>query len=309
MQNRLNDADVTESRMTRLLARLFNSLSFRGFLKWIPDTPFLKIMFRLKVGYPLNLDNPKTFNEKIQWLKLHDRNPLYTQLVDKYEVRQYVKEKIGEEFLIPLLGVWDNFDDIDFAALPNQFVLKCTHDSGGLVICKDKSKLDINAARKKINNCMKRNYYWALREWPYKNVKPRIVAEKYMEDEPGKGLKDYKFFCFDGIVKAMFVATDREAHQTKFDFFDENFNHLPIKQHYPNNTEARLVKPAGFEQMKLLASKLTDGFPQCRADFYDINGKVYFGELTFSHFSGLEPMEPKEWDNKFGEMIRLKNEV
>lgn len=291
--------------MIKYIARLVNSLSFRGYLKWLPDEIFLKIMFRLKIGFWPNLKNPKTFNEKIQWLKLHDRNPLYTRLVDKYEVRQYVKDVIGEEFLIPLLGVWNNFDDIDFDALPDQFVLKCTHDSGGLVICKDKSKLDISVAKKKINACMKRNYYWVLREWPYKNVKPRIIAEKYMEDEPGKGLKDYKFFCFDGIVKGLFVATDREAHQTKFDFFDENFNHLPIKQHYPNNTEASLVKPAGFDQMKMLAAKLTAGFPQCRADFYDINGKVYFGELTFSHFSGLEPLEPKEWDDKFGEMIEM----
>lgn len=295
--------------MIKLIARLMNSLSFRGYLKWLPDAILLRILFRLRVGYRLSLKNPKTFNEKIQWLKLFDRNPLYTQLVDKYEVRQFVKEKIGEEYLIPLLGVWDNFDDIDFDALPNQFVLKCTHDSGGLVICKDKSKLDITKAKKKINSCLKRNYYWVLREWPYKNVKPRIIAEKYMEDEPGKGLKDYKFFCFDGIVKAMFVATDREVHQTKFDFFDADFNHLPFKQHYPNNVKIDLVKPMSFEQMKKLASVLTAGFPHCRADFYDVGGKVYFGELTFSHFSGLEPMEPMEWDEKFGEMIHLRSEA
>lgn len=291
--------------MIEYIARLINSLSFRGYLKWLPDELFLKIIFRLKMGYRLDLNNPKTFNEKIQWLKLNDRNPLYTSLVDKYEVRQYVKDTIGEEYLIPLLGVWDNFEDIDFEKLPNQFVLKCTHDSGGLVICKDKSKLNIVAAKKKIMACMKRNYYWALREWPYKNVKPRIIAEQYMEDEPGKGLKDYKFFCFNGIVKAMFVATDREVHQTKFDFFDADFNHLPFKQHYPNNFDRTLIKPASFEQMKKLASELTAGFPHCRADFYDVNGKVYFGELTFSHFSGLEPMEPMEWDCKFGEMIDL----
>lgn len=291
--------------MIKYIARLINSLSFRGYLKWLPDELFLKIIFRLKMGYRLDLNNPKTFNEKIQWLKLYDRNPLYTSLVDKYEVRQFVKEKIGEEYLIPLLGVWDNFDDIDFEALPNQFVLKCTHDSGGLVICKDKSKLNIPAAKKKINACMKRNYYWVLREWPYKNVKPRIIAEQYMEDEPGKGLKDYKFFCFDGIVKAMFVATDREVHQTKFDFFDADFNHLPFKQHYPNNVKINLVKPAGFEQMKKLASVLTAGFPHCRADFYDINGEVYFGELTFSHFSGLESFEPPEWDLKLGKMLKV----
>lgn len=285
--------------------KIFSILRRRGFLRWMPDSLYLKLCFKEKIGRWPDLKNPRTFNEKIQWLKLHDRNPLYTQLVDKYEVRKYIAETIGEKYLIPLLGVWDSFDEIDFDKLPNQFVLKCTHDSGGLVICKDKSKLDIEAAKKKINQCLQRNYYYTWREWPYKNVKPRIIAEEYMEDEPGKGLKDYKFFCFNGAVKALFVATDREIHQTKFDFFDPEFNHLPMKQHYPNNEEREIKRPAGFEEMKLLASKLTSKFPHCRADFYDMGGKVYFGELTFSHFSGFEPMEPMEWDDKFGHWLTL----
>lgn len=304
MQNRLNDADVTESRMTRLLARLFNSLSFRGFLKWIPDTPFLKIMFRLKVGYSLNLDNPKTFNEKIQWLKLHDRNPLYTQLVDKYEVRQYVKEKIGEEFLIPLLGVWDNFDDIDFAALPNQFVLKCTHDSGGLVICKDKSKLDINAARKKINNCMKRNYYWALREWPYKNVKPRIVAEKYMEESLNGELCDYKVFCFDGKPKYIQVDFNRFVEH-KRNLYTIDWEYIDMTLQFPTDKSKIFPKPTNLNEMLHFAEVLSKEISHVRCDFYSVAGKTFFGEMTFFHGGGFEKFTPELWDEKFGEMIDL----
>ncbi|OWV21556.1 glycosyl transferase [Fibrobacter sp. UWB2] len=285
----------------------FKILLYKYLLQWIPDSLWIRIQFRRKVGRWPNLKNPKTFNEKLQWLKLHDRNPLYTKLVDKYEVKSIVAKQIGEEYIIPTLGVWDKFDDIDFGKLPNQFVLKCTHDSGGLIVVKDKSTLDIAAARKKINACLKMNYYWTLREWPYKNVKPRIIAEKYMEDESGYELKDYKIFCFNGEPKALFIATDRGIHETKFDFFDVDLNHLPMKQHYPNNPDIKIPDPAGIKKMFELAHVLTKDFKHCRADFYDINGKIYFGELTFSHFSGMQPMEPAEWDERFGSWLDLKN--
>ena len=252
----------------------------------------------------LNLKTPQTFNEKIQWLKLYDRNPEYTKMVDKYEVRKYIAETIGEEYLIPLLGVWDKFDDIDFAKLPEQFVLKCTHDSGGLVVCKDKSQFDINEARKKINKCLKRNYFWQSREWPYKNVKPRIIAEQYMVDESGTELKDYKLFCFDGQPKALFIATDRQIDDTKFDFYDMEFNHLPFTNGHPNAIKD-IKRPQGLDDMAELARKLSSGMRQVRIDFYDINGKVYFGEITFSHWSGMVPFEPEEWDYKWGKMIKL----
>lgn len=284
---------------------MLKNLLYKYFFRIIPDDIWLKIQYRRHIGKRLNLKNPVTFNEKIQWLKLHDRNPLYTKLVDKYEVRQYVADIIGEEYLIPLLGVWENFDDIDFDKLPKQFVLKCTHDSGGLVVCKNKADLNISAVKKKMNSCLKFNYYWALREWPYKNVKPRIIAEKYMEDESGYELKDYKIFCFDGIPKALFIATDRGIHETKFDFFDAELNHLPMKQHYPNNPNIKIPDPDGVKKMFELAHVLTKDFKHCRADFYDINGRIYFGELTFSHFSGMQPMEPPEWDEKFGNWIDI----
>lgn len=284
---------------------MLKTFLYKYFFRLIPDTVWLKIQYRRHIGKTLNLKNPTTYNEKLQWLKLHDRNPLYTKLVDKYDVRQYVAEKIGAEYLIPLLGVWDKFEDIDFDKLPDQFVLKCTHDSGGLIVCKNKADLNISEAKKKINNCLKFNYYWALREWPYKNVKPRIIAEKYMEDESGYELKDYKIFCFDGNPKALFIATDRGIHETKFDFFDTELKHLPMKQHYPNNPNVKIPDPDGVKKMFELAKVLTKEFKHCRADFYDINGRVYFGELTFSHFSGMAPIEPFEWDEKFGSWLKI----
>ena len=271
-----------------------------------PDRAFLKALFWLRMGYKLDLDNPKTFNEKLQWLKLHNRKPEYTQMVDKAEAKEYVAKIIGKEYIIPTLGVWDRVDDIDFDKLPNQFVLKCTHDSGGLVICTDKSKLDIKAAKKTLRRGLKRNFYAMNREWPYKNVTPRIIGEEYMVDESGYELKDYKWFCFDGEPKALFIATDRgvKGVETKFDFFDENFNHLPFTNGHPN-ANREISKPKSFELMKQFASQLSKGQPHLRVDFYDINGKLYFGELTFYHWSGTTPFDPMEWDYTFGSWINL----
>ena len=272
----------------------------------LPDELYLKLIYRIRMGKKLNLKAPKTFNEKLQWLKLHDRNPLYTTLVDKYEVKSYIAERIGEEYVIPTLGVWDKFDDIDFNKLPDQFVLKCTHDSGGLIICKDKKRLDIEKAKAKIMRCLDTNYYWHGREWPYKFVKPRILAEQYMEDLGTHELRDYKFFAFDGTVRALFVASERQDKQveTKFDFFDADFNHLDITNGHPNS-EFTIEKPSSFDKMKELASTLSKGFPQLRVDFYDVNGHIYFGELTFSHWSGLTPFSPDKWDEIFGSWIDL----
>jgi hypothetical protein len=258
------------------------------------------------MGKKLNLDNPQTYNEKLQWLKLNYRKPIMTTMVDKYEVKKYIADLIGEEYIIPTLGVWDRVEDIDWDSLPNQFVLKCTHDSGGLVVCKDKSKLDKNKAQMRLATSLKRNYYYQNREWPYKDVKPRIIAEQYMEDESGYELKDFKWFCFDGEVKALFIATDRgvEGEETKFDFFDSEFNHLPFTNGHPN-ADREIKKPLSFYEMKVLASKLSKGFPHLRVDFYDINGKIYFGELTFYHWSGLTPFDPEDWDYTFGRWIKL----
>ena len=269
------------------------------------DKFYLKHRFRVELGKKLDLNNPKTYNEKLQWLKLYDRRPEYCKMVDKYEAKQYVAEKIGAEYVVPNFGVWERFEDIDFDALPKQFVLKCTHDCGGLVICKDKAKLDIDAAKEKITRCLKRNYYWSSREWPYKAVKPRIIAEAYIEDEKTGDLPDYKFFAFDGEVKMMFIATERlSKEETKFDFFDADFQHLPFLNGHPN-AKIPPEKPQNFEKMKELAGKLSEGIPQVRVDFYEVNGNIYFGEITFFHWSGLVKFEPEEWDEKIGEWITL----
>ena len=292
--------------MNAFLKRVILGGERRGWFNFLPDRLYLQLMFRANMDQKLDLKNPKTFNQKLQWLKLYDRKPHYTDMVDKYEAKRYVAERIGEQYIIPTFGVWDKFEDIDFDALPDQFVLKCTHDCGGLVICKDKSKLDIEAAREKINRCLKRNYYRHGREWPYKNVKPRILAEQYMEDTKTAELRDYKFFCFDGEVKALFIATERQkaGEEVKFDFFDADFNHLDFRQGHPNAIDCP-EKPTKFDEMKVLAGKLSKGVPQIRVDFYEVDGEIYFGELTFSHFTGMVPFKPEEWDEKFGEWIDL----
>lgn len=272
----------------------------------LPDKIYLQIYYRRIFGRKLNLKEPKTFNEKTQWLKLYDRNPTYSKMVDKYEAKNYVENKIGKEYIIPTLGVWEEFDKINFSELPNQFVLKTTHDSGGVVIVKDKDKMNLVKTKKIIEDSLNNNYYLQGREWPYKNVKHRIIAEKYMVDESGYELKDYKFFCFNGIAKVMFIASDRQNtnEETKFDFFDMEFNHLPFTNGHPNSNKI-IIKPKSFEKMKKLAEILSEGIPQVRIDFYDINGNIYFGEMTFSHWSGFVPFIPDEWDYRLGSMINL----
>ena len=228
-------------------------------------------------------------------------------MVDKYEAKNYVKNIIGQEYIIPTIGIYDKFEDINFDKLPQQFVMKCTHDSGGLVICKDKNKLNLKETKKKINKCLKVNYFNCWKEWPYKNVKPRIIIEKYMSNSDSEGINDYKFFCFNGKVKLLFIATDRvrENEETKFDFYDENFNHLPIKNGHPNAIIPP-SKPINFEKMKKLAEILSTDIPHLRVDFYEINGKIYFGELTFSHWAGMVPFEPEEYDLILGNWIDIK---
>lgn len=285
---------------------MFSFAARHGLLNWMSDEEYIRRQFKLVMGYDLDLDNPRTFSEKLQWIKLNDRNPLYTQLVDKYEVRKYIAEKIGEDYLIPLVGgSWNSVEEIDFEALPEQFVLKCTHDSGGIVICRDKAKLDIPAAKAKLSKRLRQNYYWLNREWPYKNVQPRIIAEKYMEDRTFGELRDYKFFAFDGEVKVVFIVSGRGSKDgTKANFFDMDFNDLHFSNEYPN-TEMQLEKPEKFDEMKMLAAKLSQGIPEVRVDFYEVNGKVYFGELTFFDGGGFQAFDPPEWDEIFGSWLTL----
>ena len=279
----------------------------RGKYDKLPDREYLEKKFYAMLGYSLDLTNPQTFNEKLQWLKLYDRKPDYTMMVDKYKVREYIKEKLGEEYLIPLLGVWDNAEDINFDKLPNRFVLKCNHNSGlGMYICKDKSKLtekQIKVIRKNLTKGLQQDYYLTGREWPYKDVPRKIIAEKYMEDETGQ-LRDYKFYCFNGEPKIIMINSDREIEKTKADYFDMDFNWIDLKWGY----EHALVKPSkpiNFEKMKELAVVLSKNIPELRVDFYEVNNKIYFGELTFFDGSGFDKIEPEEWDEKLGDWIIL----
>lgn len=272
----------------------------------VPDKMYLRIKYYCRMGKKLNLKNPQTYNEKLQWLKLYGRRPIDTILSDKYTVKEYIAKTIGEQYVIPLIGVWDRFEGIDFNKLPNQFVLKCTHDSGGVVICRDKDSFDVDAARKVIERGMKHNFYVYSREKAYKDIPRRIIAEEYREDSKTGELRDYKFFCFDGKPKALFIASDRQVkgEETKFDFFDMNYNHLPFTNGHPN---ARVLpdKPQCFEEMKVLAAKLSAGIPHVRVDFYEVDGHVYFGEMTYSHWGGMTPFDPEEWDYTFGSWIKL----
>ena len=284
--------------------KLFFRIGHSTFLRLLSDEQYLKLLFKSSMGYPLNLDNPQTLNEKLNWIKLHDRKPIYTTMVDKYEAKKYVASIIGEEYIIPTIGVWDRFEDIDFSALPDQFVLKCTHDSGGLVICRDKSRLDIEAARKKINRSLKRNYFLLGREWPYKDVQPRIIAEKYLSEKKQKGqLTDFKFYTMNGKVRAVLIVTDRGV-STKADYFDREFHHLDFTWGYPN-AEKCPMKPQGFDQMIALAEKLAKNTIEVRVDFYDVGGQIYFGEMTFFDGSGMQRIEPVEWDKKLGTWLDL----
>lgn len=271
--------------------------------KWMDDEIYLRFFYRIVMEKKLNLDNPQTFNEKLQWLKIHDRKDIYTTMVDKYEAKQYVAEQIGEKYIIPTLGIWDSFDDIDFDSLPDQFVLKCTHDSGGLVICRDKNRFDRGAARKKINRSLRNNFYWFGREWPYKNVKSRIIAEKYMEEGDSSDLKDYKFFCFAGKVKCFKVDFDRytEHHAN---YFDPEGNLLPFGELIcPPIPDRKLDIPQSIEHMIRFAEALSTNIPFLRVDFYDVDGRVFFGELTFFPASGFGKIIPDEWDQILGSWI------
>lgn len=274
-------------------------------LRFLPDKIYIQLYYFANFKKFCNLKNPTTYNEKLNWLKLKDRRPEYTQLVDKYEVKKIVSSKIGEEFVAKTYGVWDDFDEINFDKLPNKFVLKCTHDSEGVIIVKDKYNLDINKAKEILTKSLNQNFYYIGREWPYKNVKPRILAEEYLIDDKNKGLLDYKFFCFDGKPKVMFIASDRETGHTKFDYYDLDFNHLDIIQHYPNS-EKEITKPKTFKQMIEIAEILSKNMPHVRVDFYEVNGKLYFGELTFYHFGGFMPFQPNRWDMIFGKWLNIE---
>lgn len=272
--------------------------------KYLPDKICLKRIFYRKFWYNLNLKNPKTFNEKIQRLKLYDHNPKYPLLVDKYLVKDIIAKEIWEEYIIPTLWVRDKFDDIDFDKLPNQFVLKCNHDSWSVIIVKDKNKFDKQWAKKKLNKALKTKFSDLLKEWSYKNIKPKIIAEKYMEDKQTWELQDYKFMCFNWKVKCTFVCSERFKWWLKVTFFDRDWNVMPFERHYPKSSK-KIEKPKNYEKMIKISEKLSKGIPFVRIDLYEINWKIYFWEFTTYPWSGFEEFTPCEWDLKLGERIEL----
>lgn len=285
--------------------RLKKSLLFRIAPYIKDDVTYIKWRWKAYMDYPLNLEDPKTFNEKLQWIKLHDRQPVYSKMVDKYEAKKYVADIIGEEHIIPTLRLYNRVEDIDFDELPQQFVLKCTHDSGGIVICKDKSLLDRDAAIRKLLHGLRKNYYYQNREWPYKNVRPRIIAEQYMNNN-GQDLDDYKVHNFNGEPKVILVCSDRYKESgLAEDFYSCEWLHLDMSRPGLRHSAEVQEKPAELDEMLELAKKLSKDIPFVRTDFYIINHQVYFGEMTFFPACGMKPFVPREWDYKLGSYITL----
>ena len=270
----------------------------------IPDEPYLKILYRIRTGKKLNLNPPKTFNEKLQWLKIHNHDDKYSVMVDKYLVREYIADKIGSDYLIPLIGVYDNSYDINTDKLPDEFVIKCTHDSGSVILCSSRQELT-DSVRKTLNKALKRKYYYANREYPYKNVKPRIIIEEMMHNHADNGLVDYKIHCFNGKARLILACADREAADgIKKVFYDEAWNKLDLKRPGTSN-DCHLERPRNLGKMIELAELLSHGIPFVRVDFYEVNEKLYFGELTFFPGSGMERFEPDEYDAVLGSYLDL----
>lgn len=284
----------------------FSVLTSRGVYDDMSDEKFLRKKYKLAFKKDLDLENPKTFTDKLQWLKLYDRNPVYTTMVDKYEAKNYVAGIIGKEHIIPTIAICDNFDDIDFGLLPEKFVLKCTHNSGGLVVCKNKSELNMEVARERLTNALNVNYYLRSREWPYKNVKPRIIVEKYMEECGGDDLIDYKFYCFNGEPKFLYISQGLANHATaRINFVTLNWEKAEFKRDDFAEFETLPPKPLNFDKMIEFSKKLSQNIPFLRVDFYNIGGHIYFSELTFFPGAGFTPFNPNVWNYKIGEYIKL----
>lgn len=290
--------------------RVFVFIQNRCNYKVLPDSWYLRILYKSRTGKKLNLNAPRSFNEKLQWLKLNYRDPQLGLLVDKYSVKKYVAGIIGETYIIPTLGVWNKFDDIDFSRLPDKFVLKCTHDSGGVSICKDINSFNKEAAKEKLEKAMHTNYYVKNREWPYSRVERRIIAEKYIEDDSSNGnLLDYKIMCFNGKAKCSFVCTRRFTNeQMRVTFFDRNWEKMPFERYY-HSEDREIKKPESYELMLSLAEKIASAIklPFARIDFYEVDKKPLFGEITLFPGSGMEPFMPDKWDYILGDWIDLQN--
>lgn len=274
-------------------------------IRLVPDRLYIEKMFKRKLGYRIDLDNPQSFNEKLNWLKLYNRNPFYSKMADKYAVKEFVAERIGDEYVVDNYGCWDSFDEINFDKLPSQFVLKCTHDSSGVTICRDKTTFDKEAAKKKINKSKRLNFSFVYREWPYKNIKPRIIADRLLDDGSGHELRDYKFWCFNGVPTFMYCTN--KADDIFENFYDMDFNPVEIDHGFRRNVP-EFEKPSEFDLMKSLCKKLLSGIdiPFVRVDFFDVEGHVFFGEFTFYDWGGMRPFKDVKQDYWLGSMIKMQ---
>ena len=287
--------------------KMIMPIADRGLFNWLPDKPYLKLVYRGELGKKLNLEHPQTFNEKLQWLKLYDRNPLYQQMVDKYEVKQCIANRIGQEYTIPTIGLWSSVEEIHFDELPDQFVLKCTHDSGSVIICKDKRYFNKEDAKGKLSFHMKKSTYWFGREWPYKGLVPRIIVEPYLKDSnKSQDLADYKVHCFNGIPKLILVCKDRfSSDGITEDFYDAQWKHLQVRRPDIENAKGDIPCPEGLNEMLLVSQELSKGISFLRVDFYLVDHHPYIGELTFFPASGLKPFIPDAFDAEMGSWLQL----
>lgn len=295
-----------KGKLDKYLRLIIGRMNMYGWFNWMDDVSFLKMMFKINLGYSLDLENPQTFNQKLQWLKLNHIHPEYSTVVDKYEVREYIKKTIGDKYLIPLFGVWDSASEIDFKNLPKQFVLKCTHNSGGVIVCKDKDRLDQRATIRHFQKMLKKKYYMLSREYPYENIKPRIICEQYLDDGTDGLPNDYKIICFNGKPQNIMVCTGRKNGRANYYFFDKDWNFLPYnKIDFDKPNDFTLPKPNNIDEMWELAEILAEPYVVSRIDFYVIRGKTYFGEITLFPAGGMDHDITKEVDEMWGKKIIL----
>ena len=287
---------------------LFYLLGLKGFFKGMDDEKYLKRMYKSKFKIPLDLEHPKTYTAKLQWLKLHDRKDIYTVYADKVAVRDYIAEKLGEDYLVPIFGVYNNVDEIDWNLLPQRFVLKCSHGSGCNIICTDKSNLDVKNAKTKLTAWMNHSWFWFGREWAYKNITPRIICERFIESSQGETPNDYKFLCFNGEPRLMQLHMNRYKSNYTMDYYDMNWNKTEISKRGTAVSEESAPKLKNFERMKEIARFLAKDTYFSRIDFYDVDGKIYFGEITFFPTSGFSPFDNYEDDLMMGNYICLPSD-
>lgn|GEM_PF-280927 len=300
----LHDGDDVLVQFPQYLDELGDEDLINKYSYFMDDKTYLARRFKERTGIELDIDNPRTFNEKIQWLKLYDRKPIYTKMVDKYEVKRFISEKIGEEYIIPTIGIYNSIDEIDFSKLPEKFVIKCTHDSGSVFICKNRKDFDIEKVCKEINTALKKNYYWPDREWPYYDVPRRIIVEEYLEESSGRDINDYKVFTFNGKPELIQVDFDR-FNEHKRNLYTTDWNYINASIEFPNDKNTIIEKPICLEKMLEFSSILAKGTMHLRCDFYVVDNRLYVGELTFHHGSGCETFVPNELNYKLGSMINL----